>query len=96
MQLIAGYVPSWLRKRGMIKMFMIMKLTAILMLAFCINVNAKVYAQNVSLNEVNAPLDIARGDRFWPHGRRQGTFWVLGSFAWMTVGCLLVRSSPQA
>ena len=57
MQLIAGYVPLWLWKRGMIKMFMIMKLTAILMLAFCINVHAKGYSQSVSLNEVNAPLD---------------------------------------
>ena len=38
-------------------MFMIMKLTAILMLAFCINVHAKGYSQSVSLNEVNAPLD---------------------------------------
>jgi hypothetical protein len=34
-----------------------MKLTAILMLAFCINVTAKGYSQSVSLNEVNAPLD---------------------------------------
>jgi TonB-linked SusC/RagA family outer membrane protein len=57
MQLIAGNVPLWLRKRGMTKMFMIMKLTAILMLAFCINVTAKGYSQSVSLNEVNAPLD---------------------------------------
>jgi TonB-linked SusC/RagA family outer membrane protein len=41
----------------MTKMFMIMKLTAILMLPFCINVTAKGYSQSVSLNEVNAPLD---------------------------------------
>src|SRR4026208_179604 len=57
MQFIACYVPLWLRRRGMIKMFMIMKLTTILMLAVCINASAKGYSQNVSLNETNSPLD---------------------------------------
>src|SRR5258705_2154755 len=57
MQFIACYVPLWLWKRGMIKMFMIMKLTTILMLAVCINVSAKGYSQNVSLNETISPLD---------------------------------------
>src|SRR6186997_406324 len=57
MQFIACYVPLWLRRRGMIKMFMIMKLTTILMLAVCINASAKGYSQKVSLNETNSPLD---------------------------------------
>ena len=57
MQFIACHVPQWLRRRGMIKMFMIMKLTTILMLALCINASAKGYSQNVSLNETNSPLD---------------------------------------
>ena len=57
MQFIACYIPLWLRWRGMIKMLMIMKLTTILMLAVCINASAKGYSQNVSLNEINSPLD---------------------------------------
>jgi hypothetical protein len=41
----------------MIKMFMIMKLTTILLLAVCLNASANGYSQNVSLNETNSPLD---------------------------------------
>jgi TonB-dependent starch-binding outer membrane protein SusC len=41
----------------MIKMFMIMKLTTIFMLAICLNASANGYSQNVSLNETNSPLD---------------------------------------
>ena len=57
MQFIASCVSPWLQRRGMIKMFMIMKLIAILMLAVCINARAMGFAQNVSLNEINSPLD---------------------------------------
>src|SRR6185436_13094852 len=57
MQLIACHVPRILRRRGMIKMFMIMKLTTILTLAICINVSANGFSQNVNLREVNSPLD---------------------------------------
>ena len=38
-------------------MFMIMKLTTILMLAVCINASAKAFSQKISLNETNSPLD---------------------------------------
>jgi TonB-linked SusC/RagA family outer membrane protein len=38
-------------------MFMIMKLTTILTLAFCINASANGYSQNVNLKEVNSSLD---------------------------------------
>jgi TonB-linked SusC/RagA family outer membrane protein len=41
----------------MVKMFMIMKLTTIFMLAICLNAGANGYSQNVSLNETNSPLD---------------------------------------
>ena len=57
MQFIACCVPLWLQRRGMVKMFMIMKLTTIFMLAICLNASANGYSQNVSLNETNSPLD---------------------------------------
>src|SRR5215204_1628043 len=57
MQFIACCVPLWLQRRGMIKMFMIMKLATIFMLAICLNASANGYSQNVSLNETNSPLD---------------------------------------
>ena len=41
----------------MIKMFMIMKLTTIFTLVICLNASANGYSQNVSLNEINSPLD---------------------------------------
>src|SRR5436190_20144400 len=57
MQFIACCVPEWLQRRGKVKMFMIMKLTTICMLAVCLNASANGYSQKVSLNEINSPLD---------------------------------------
>src|SRR5436190_2284035 len=57
MQFIACCVPEWLQRRGKVKMFMIMKLTTIFMLAVCLNASANGYSQKVSLNETNSPLD---------------------------------------
>ena len=57
MQLIACYLPRMLWRREVIKMFMIMKLTTILMLAICINASANGYSQNVNLKETNSSLD---------------------------------------
>ena len=39
------------------KTIVIMKMTAILLFAFCVRVNANGYAQDVSLSERNAPLE---------------------------------------
>ena len=57
MQFIACCVPQWLLRRGKVKMFMIMKLTTIFMLAVCLNASANGFSQKVSLNETNSPLD---------------------------------------
>src|SRR6186997_1898023 len=57
MQFIACCDPQWLPRRGKVKMFMIMKLTTIFMLAVCLNASANGYSQKVSLNETNSPLD---------------------------------------
>lgn len=44
------------RQRSFLKKLLIMKLTVILSIAICLNANARIFAQRVSLNEKNASL----------------------------------------
>ena len=57
MKLFASVLPRHRSSRGFIKTLLIMKLTAIILLAFCLQVSARSDAQNVSLSEKNVSLE---------------------------------------
>jgi iron complex outermembrane receptor protein len=57
MQFKALCNPTLLKRRSLTKTLLVMQLTAILLLAVCLQVSAKGYGQSITLSEKNAPLE---------------------------------------
>jgi TonB-dependent starch-binding outer membrane protein SusC len=55
MKFLACQTPFSLRSGGVAKTWLIMKMSAFLMLAFCLNVSAAGYSQKLTISEKNAP-----------------------------------------